>query len=130
MKRKVRAKGKGIAVFPMVLLAMPILTLALALLGAKLILSGSIGESSMGMCAGVITAVISFILSLYCAIRAPIKKLLWGLSASAAYFLMLLLGNLLFFGINYSHIWLIAACVFGGGLLGSLLGRKKPRKYA
>lgn len=127
MKKRI---GKGSASMISIILLLMLLLFGLLLLGAKLILAGVIGENQLLSCAAVIAAVGSFAVSLCSALRSPRKKLLWGLCASAGFFLALLVSNLLFFGIEYSNVLTIAACVLGGGLLGSLLGRKKVRKYA
>ncbi len=123
-------KGKGRGVFLQLFFAMPILTILLALLGAKLILSEVISEGAMQWCACIITGIVSFLLCLYTALRMPQKKFLWGLLTAAAYCCLLLLGNLLFFGVGYGNIPAVVMAVFGGGLFGSLLGAGKRRKFA
>ena len=128
MKRKGKKSARGIVL--QLVIAMPLLTLLFALLSAKLILGETIGEGSAQACVCVYTAIIAFILSLYCAIRMPQKKVMWGALTAVGYLCLLLISNLLFFGVGYGHILQIAACVLGGGLPGSFLGAVKRRKYA
>ena len=123
-------KGKGKGTVLSLLIAMPVLTVLLALLGAKLILSEVIPEGAMQWCVCGITGLVAFILCLYCSLRIPQKKFLWGLVTAGAYCCLLLLSNLLFFGIGYGSIPSVALSIFAGGILGSLLGAGKRRKFA
>lgn len=123
-------KGKTKGIIIQVLIAMPLLTLLLALGGAKLILDGKIGEEKMEICACVIAGIAAFIISLYAAIRMSQKKMLWGLLTAGCYATMLLLGNLLFFGEGYGNVLPILGVVLATGLLGSFLAALKRRKYA
>lgn len=125
-----KRKGKGRGIIIQLAIAMPVLTIAFAFGAAKLILSEAVPQAQGNLCIYVYTAVISFILCIYCALRVPQKKLLWGMLTACCYLCLLLLGNLLFFGIGYGHILPVASCVLGGGLLGSFLGAGKRRKYA
>lgn len=127
MKGKGRRKG---GMFLPLLIAMPVLTILAAMGSAKLILSGTIGEEQMQLCVCVYTAIIAFLLCMICALRSPQKKAIWGMGTAAFYFCMLLLGNVLFFGIGFGSVIPGAACVMGGGLLGTLLGAAKRRKIA
>lgn len=127
---KKRSTGKGSASVVWRFLLAIFLTIGLALLCAKLILSGTIGMELLELCAGVISGTVSMLLSLITVKKSPRKKLLWGLTASAAYYLALLVSNLLFFGIEFMGVLYSAAWVFGGGILGTLLGQIKVRKYA
>lgn len=128
MKRNEK-KGTGKVLIP-ALIAMPILTILLSLAGAKLVLSGSLKQETMGVVAYVITALVSFILSAYAALRMPQKKMLWGLGAAGVYFIMLLLSNLLFFGEGFGGILPILGCTLGAGAFGGFAGAGKRKKYA
>lgn len=128
MKRKGKKNARGL-VFQLAI-AMPLLTILLALLSAKLILKETIGEEQAGLCVCVLTGLVAFVTSLYSAIRMPQKKMLWGGLTAIGYLCLLLLCNLLFFGIGYGHVVMIASCVIAGGLIGSFLGAIKHRKYA
>lgn len=128
MSRKDKSKMKGIAI--QVLIGLPVLTLLLALGAAKLILGRSIGEERMGACACAIVAIVSFVASLYVAVRTPQKKIAWGILAAGMYGALLLLGNLLFFGVGYGKVLPVLGCVLGAGLLGSFLAAIRRRKYA
>lgn len=128
MKRKGKKSTRGIVL--QLAIAMPLLTILFALLSAKLILEETIGEENAGMCVCIYTAIIAFVLCFYCAIRMPQKKILWGLLTAIGYLCLLLLCNLLFFGVGYGHILPVCCCVLGGGLVGSFLGAVKRRKYA
>lgn len=127
---KKRSTGKGSTSVIWRLLLVIVLTMGLTVLCAKLILSGAIGMELIDLCAGVISATVAMLLSLITTKKSPRKKLLWGLTASAVYYLALLVSNLLFFGIEFVGVLYSAAWVFGGGLLGTLLGQIKVRKYA
>lgn len=129
MKRKGKGSTRGLLIQTGI--AMPLLTLLLALAVAKLMLSEIIPQEKASLCVCVFTGLIAFIASLYCAVRVPQKKILWGLLTAVFYLCLLLLCNLLFFGVGYGHILPVACSVMGGGLLGSFLGAvKKRRKYA
>lgn len=123
-----RKKGRGVIV--QLAIAMPALTVLLSLGCAKLILSETVGEEKTELLACIVAAVVSFTASLYAALRAPQKKLICGMTAAGAYALCLAAGNLLFFGIGYGRILPILLSVLGAGLLGSLPGAAKRRKYA
>ena len=112
------------------LLSMPTLTILLSFVCAKLIVSEILKEESLQMCVVAIVGFVAFGGSLYCAIRMPQKKAMWGLGTAVVYFVMLFLGNLLFFGLGYGEIMSVLICVLTGGILGSLIGALKRRKYA
>lgn len=111
------------------LIAAPVLTLLLCLAVARLILSGIVPEERIALCAGAIAGIIGFLLSLYCGVRVPQKKLLWGMVTAAGYALLLLVGNQFFFGMPYSGVAAILGTIFAGGFLGSLLSSVRRRKY-
>ena len=113
-----------------ILIAMPVLTILFSVAAAKMILSGTIKEDMIAICGYAIGAIVSFLLSLYCAIRMPQKKALWGLATSAAYAIVLLLGNLLFFGIGYGQVLPMLGAIIASGGAGSVLGAIKRRHYA
>lgn len=131
-KKSSKQQGRGNGVLIQAAIAMPVLTLLLSALAAKLILSGTLSEDSNTVVAAVIAGVTAFVSALYCAIRMPQKKLLWGLLITAAYGAFLLLGNLLFFGVAYGNLGGVLLPVFCAGLIGSLIGaaKKKKRKFA
>ena len=128
MKRKGKRGTRGVAL--QLLLALPLLTFLAALGTAKLMLSEAIGQERAGLCVCIYTAVIAFAACLYCALRLPQKKILWGLLTAVSYLCLLLLSNLLFFGVGYGEILPVAGSVLGAGLVGSVLGAGKRRKYA
>ena len=78
------------------LIAAPVLTLLLCLAVARLILSGVVPEERITLCACAIAGITGFLLSLYCGVRVPQKRLLWGMVAAAGYALLLLIGNQFF----------------------------------
>jgi len=112
--------------------AMPLATLALAALAARLILGGKLPESSLPVAAGVIVGLVAFLGALIAALHSGRRKLLCGLGAAGGYALFLLLGNLLFFGVHYGEALPVLLPLAGAGLLGALLGagRRKKRRYA
>ncbi len=111
-------------------IAAPLLTVALALVSAKLILGGTLKQESITAIACVIAGVVSLLCGFFAARRAPQKKLLWGIMAAGGYACALLLGNLLFFGEGYDGILPIVGCCLGCGILGSLTAAAKRKKYA
>ena len=127
---KKRTKGKGSASVLLNFALGTILTLGFTVLSAKLILSGTLNENGIDLYAGITKGIVALVLSLLTARRSPQRKILWGLFAVALYYLLLIICNLLFFGIAFSGVLQSALWIMGGGLLGSLLGNKKVRKYA
>ena len=128
MRKKSKSKTK--AKFIIFLTAVPVLTFLLSLLTARLILSGKLSEERLDLGAMVITGLVAFIASLYITIRSPQKKLLWGVGSSAVYLLMLMLGNLLFFGVGYGRVFPQLLIILGSGFLGGVCGAAKRKKYA
>ncbi len=112
------------------IIAMPTLTVLLSFVCAKLIIGGTVSEGGVDVCAFVIAGVTSFLVSLYVSVRMPQKKALWGFATACAYATMLLLGNLLFFGVEYGAVVPVILTVLGVGVAGSLIGSVKRRKYA
>ena len=113
-----------------VTVAAPVLTVALSMLCAWLLLRGSVGEERLEMLAAIVGGVCAFLLSLYTAIRVPRKKLLWGMITALGYSVALMLGNLLFFGEGYCDLGGVLLFVVGGGAVASLLGTLRHRKIA
>ncbi len=112
------------------ILAMPVLTVLLSFVCAKLIVSGVISEKSVAVCVFSIGGITSFLVSWYAAMRMPQQKALWGFATACVYAGLLLLGNLLFFGVAYGAVLPLLSVVLGTGTMGSLLGVLKRRKYA
>lgn len=130
MSRRGKRSTKTKSVVLQLLIAMPILTVLLALLGAKLILSSVIAESQIGVVVFMIAMLVSLVGSWYAAMRMSQKRFFWGLSFTGCYGLLLLLSNLLFFGVAYTSVGAVLCAVACGGLTGSLLGAAKRKKYA
>ena len=129
MKRKGRRGTRGVAL--QLVIALPLLTFLAALGTAKLMLSEAVGQERAGLCVCIYTAVIAFAACLYSALRLPQKKILWGLLTAIYYLCLLLLSNLLFFGVEYDHFLPILLTVLATGVAGSILGgiKKKKRKF-
>lgn len=127
MKRK-SASSKSVIV--PICIAIPILTFLLALAAGKLVLSELLPEAATKYLPAIITGIVSLLLSMFAAIKMKQKKFLWGIGTAVIYLLMLLISNLLFFGEGYDGILPVAGAVLGCGLIGSLLGAGKRRKYA
>lgn len=123
---KVR-KGRGVMV--QAIIAMPMLTLLLALAAAAMIQGQLLPEDKMQIYSCTIAAIVSFLLCLYCALRMPQKKFLWGMLIAGIYCCLLLLSNLLFFGVGYGNILSVILSVIIAGMVGSFLGASKVRKY-
>lgn len=125
-----RGKRGNRNIITQLLIAMPLVTFLLAFACAKMIVNEIIQEESMMLCVYAIVGFTSFITCLYCAMRMPQKKVLWGIATAAVYTVMLLLGNLLFFGVGYGQILPIMLTVLSTGFVASMLGAMKRRKYA
>lgn len=111
--------------------AMPLATLALAALAARLILGGKLPESSLPVAAGVIAGLVAFLGALIAALHSGRRKLLCGLGAAGGYALFLLLGNLLFFGVHYGEALPVLQATCRSGCSRSARGRRrKRRRYA
>lgn len=129
-KVKVKKSNKTKTTVIMLAVAAPLVTVALALLCAKLILSGMLKQEAITAAACGITGVVALLCGFFAARRAPQKKLLWGMLAALGYACALLLGNLLFFGEGYGAVLPIVGCCMAGGFLGSLTAAAKRRRYA
>lgn len=112
------------------LLWMPVLTLGLCLLGAKLILQGMIPEEKAGIIGLFIAGVVAFVGGRMSGRRVGEQRLLWSVGTAAAYGCLLMLGNLLFFGVAYHAIGGMWICVLLGGILAGMLPYKKKGKIA
>ena len=95
-------------------------------------LDASRRAGEMLLAAGVIAGLVAFLGALIAALHSGRRKLLCGLGAAGGYALVLLLGNLLFFGVHYGEALPVLLPLAGAGLLGALLGagRRKKRRYA
>ena len=109
---------------------MPIITVLLCVLCAKLILGKKLPESWIEFSPRIICAVVSLLGSFLGAKVAPRKVFLWGMVNAVGYCMMLLLCNLLFFGETFSGIGKMILWILGGGFLGMLLGGMKKSKIA
>ncbi|MDR0889352.1 MAG: TIGR04086 family membrane protein [Oscillospiraceae bacterium] len=108
-----------------------LLTIVLSFILARFMLSGSIPERFINAIAAVIAGITAFAVAVYLAKRMPQQRMLWGFGGAAVYAMILLLGNLLFFGIGYGNIAPVFLTVLVAGLAGSMLGagQKKRKKY-
>ena len=109
---------------------MPILTLGFALLTAKLILQGTIGEAQGRGAVFVIAFLVSGIGALITKKQCVKAPLLWCLGTSVTYACILMLGNLLFFGLAYEGVGPLWLVVLLGGVFAALLPKKKGGKFA
>lgn len=108
--------------------AAPALTVAFSAAAAKMMLAGVLPESALPTAAPIIAGLVALILGIWCAVRAPQKKLLWSMAGTACYGCALMLGNLLFFGVGYADVAKILGAVFGCGLFGGVIGSAKRQK--
>lgn len=108
--------------------AMPLVTLALAALAARLILGGKLPESSLTVAAGVIAGLVAFLGALIAALHSGRRKLLCGLGAAGGYALFLLLGNLLFFGVHYGEALPVLLPLAGAGAARRSARGRAPEK--
>lgn len=130
MSRRGKREHKPGRIATQLLIAMPVLTILLSLASAKMILSGTVKEEQLSACVYAVVGITAFLVCLYCAIRMPQKKALWGIATAASYAVMLLLGNLLFFGLGFGEVVPSLLVIFASGCIGSFLGAIRRRKYA
>ncbi len=125
-------KSKKGSTFPITrsLLWMPILTILLALIWGELILNAVIPEEQGRAVAVTIAFIVSFICCLITVKRCPNQKLLWSLGTAISYGCMLMLGNLLFFGVAYTGMAGQWCSILSAGLIAGFLPKKKRGKYA
>lgn len=123
-----KRRGRGVV---LVILAMTILTLGLTGAFAALTEAGTIPEEKTGLLAMLTVGIVSLASCSVIAARAPERKLLRGLCGAAIYAAMLLIGNLLFFGVGYAEVLPILMSILAGGAVGSILGsfKRKKRKF-
>ena len=125
-----KGKGNTRSIVTQILIAMPLMSIILSIIAAKMVLSGTIQEANFMICVYAIVGLVSFLVSMYCALRMKRKKVLWGMATACGYMVMLILGNLLFFGVGYGEILPTCAVVLSVGCAGSLIGAMKRRHYA
>lgn len=120
--------GRGLL---FLILGMLALTFGLTAIFAALMEGGSIPEEKTGLLAAITVGAVSLAACVILAARAQEKKLLRGILGAAIYAVMLLLGNLLFFGVGYTDVLPILMSILAGGVVGSILGsvKKKKRKF-
>lgn len=104
------------------------LTVLLVMLFAKLILSGTVGESAIYWVAFGIIFLSVLCGSFFNAKRSKQKKLPFGMANAGIYFLLIGACHALLMQQGYGNVLEIAACCLAGGLLGSLAGAKQKRK--
>ena len=109
---------------------MPVCGILLCLITAKLILWKKIPETAIPILPQIIGAIVSFLGAFRGARLAPRRCFLWGMINSCTLFLMLMLGNLLFFGIAFHGIGSMCIWILGGGVTGSILSNIKRGKIA
>lgn len=106
-------------------------TLLMSMLCAALMEKGSIPEEKTNLCACVIVGLVSLMSCGLIASRASEKKLLRGIFGAGIYAGLLLIGNLLFFGVGYADVLPILLSILAAGILGSAAGslRRKKRRF-
>jgi putative membrane protein (TIGR04086 family) len=106
---------------------MPLITMILTVILAQLILWNKIPENAQS----VSIKIIILIVALWGANRgvglAPRNSFLWGILNAAAYGILLMLSNLLFFGEPFFAVGETFLWILGGAMLGILLGNIKRR---
>lgn len=112
--------------------AMPLVTLALAALAARLILGGKLPESGLPVAAGVIAGLVAFLGALIAALHSGRRKLLCGLGAGRRLCAVFAAGEPAVLRRTLRGSTAGPAAAGGAGLLGALLGagRRKKRRYA
>lgn len=103
-------------------------TLILAMLFAKLVLSGTLPERAITWAAWAIVFLCVLCGSLFSAKCAKQNKLPVGMAEAGIYFLLLGVFHALLMQHGFANVLPIGLCCLAGGLLGSLLGAKQKRK--
>ena len=131
MKKKISAgKQKGGKRAVLLVIGMVAATLLLSMLCAALMEKGSIPEERTNLSACVIVGLVSLLSCAVVASRATEKKLLRGMLGAGIYAALLVVSNLLFFGVGYVDVLPILMSILAAGVLGSILGslRRKKRR--
>lgn len=131
MTKKGTKKNPAMRRLIAILLIMLTATVALAAAGGALVESGSIPEEKLTLLAQGIAGAVSLVGGWIRAVKATRKKLLQGLLGSGLYFALLLLSNLLFFGVGCENLLPVGLTILASGIGGSILGslRKKKRRF-
>lgn len=132
MKKKISAgKQKGGKSAVLLIAGMVAATLLLSMLCAALMEKGSIPEERTNLSACVIVGLVSLLSCAVVASRAAEKKLLRGMLGAGIYAALLVVSNLLFFGVGYVEVLPLFMSILSAGVLGSILGslRKKKRRF-
>lgn len=108
----------------------PALIFLMALGTSEMILNEVIPEKSIQLWVHIIAGASSFLLSLFCAVRAPQKKFLWAAITGVSFSAFLLLCNLMFFGVGFGRIWPNALTAIAAGMLAGIIPAVKRRKFA
>ena len=124
-------KGRGTPRAPLSpLYRMPLLMILLCVITAKLILWGKLPEVSLDH----IPYIIGSLVAIYGAYKgtrlAPRRRLLWGITNAILFALMLVMGNILFFGEPFSDHGQMFLWIIGGGIIGSFVANIKKGKIA
>ncbi len=131
MKRK--GKGKSSMLLSPISTTIYIMvgaSIALSFLAAKLILGGTIPIESMDTIVLCLVGIVSFLSCLNCGLRAKRKRFLWAMLGAVVYCMILLLGNLMLFGVAYSNVLPTILTVLCGGLAAAVLAGRKKGKSA
>ena len=112
------------------IICMPILTVVLAFLGGELILRGVISEQQGRGAALIITFTVSCVCSCITGKRCAKMRMVWCLGTAVVYGCMLMIGNLLFFGVSFRHLGMSWLAVICGGIVAVFASVKKNGKYA
>ncbi len=124
-------KGRGTVQNPLrPLYWMPVLAIVLCIAAAKLILWKKLSESSTEYIPQIIGCMVGLLGSYRGAKLAPRQGFLWGMINATAFGIMLMLGNLFFFGETFSGVGEMFLWILGGGFLGGILANIKKGKIA
>ena len=100
---------------------------ALTAAASALVLGGVIGQGRIGTAALCANALAVFLGSLIAARGFSQKKLLLTLASAGGYVLLLLFGNLLFFGAPPTKALHLIGPALGAALLAALLANRRPK---
>ncbi len=131
MNRKKKSKDRGV-LYPIKasVVWMPILTVALSLLGGFMVWKEWVSEDKIGLLAPIFAALVSFVGAWLTLRRCSNRRLLWALGSGGVYGCMLMLSNLLFFGVVYQGVGAVWGAVLSSAALAVLSPEKKKGKIA
>ena len=112
------------------LCTMPILCILLSVIAAKCILWNKIPAGAIPTIPLIIGGIVGCIGSYRGACLAPRHCFLWGIFNAVAFMLMLMIGNILFFGVPFHTVGETFLWIMSGGCIGAIFANLRKGKIA